>query len=438
MRIVRNRRARSLAPLIDQQSTFYSQKRSAKEIQTWQLACFQENWTRVRKNVPYYAQLGDKVPAKFDSWDQFKTTVPLIDRKEVQQHGSALADRSRPADFLRTTGGSTSEPVQLPAWNSELEYANADFWLARSWLGISPSDKLFLIWGHSHLLGSGLKGKLNGLRRTLKDALLGYYRFSAYDLSPQAMQRAGDALLDFRPAYVIGYSVALDAFAQANAERAEQLKKIGLKAVIATAEAFPTSDSRQRISEVLGSPVVMEYGAVESGPIAQETPGHRFQVFWKHWYIETIPSEHLAGAFDVLLTSLYPRCFPLIRYRTGDLISEDSNSSDFEQTFERVIGRCNDFIQVKTGALIHSEAFTHAVKECAFVMGFQVVQCANGDIRFNYVPAPRCAVNEAEIRRRLTMIHPALGEVTLSSVQTIPQTIAGKTRAIVREQPHAK
>ena len=92
---------------------------------------------------------------------------------------------------MRTTGGSTSEPIQLAAWKSELDYANADVWLARSWFGIDPGDKLFLIWGHSHQLGRGIPGKVNAIRREMKDVVLGYHRASAYDLSEKAMRRAG-------------------------------------------------------------------------------------------------------------------------------------------------------------------------------------------------------------------------------------------------------
>ena len=47
-----------------------------------------------------------------------------------------------------------------------------------------------------------------------------------------------------------------------------------------------------------------------------------------------------------------------------------------------MIGRCNDYIALSDGASIHSEAFTHAVKECETVARFQVVQTANGKIYF--------------------------------------------------------
>ena len=121
--------------------------------------------------------------------------MPIIDRAAVQTDGANLIDRTRPSDFVRTTGGSTSQPIQIPSWRSELEYGNKDMWFARSWFDIEPSDKLFLIWGHSHQVGRGIRGQFNAFRREMKDALLGYRRVSAYDLSEPAMRRAGKALL---------------------------------------------------------------------------------------------------------------------------------------------------------------------------------------------------------------------------------------------------
>lgn len=180
----------------------------------------------------------------------------------------------------------------------------------------------------------------------------------------------------------------------------------------------------------------MEYGAVESGAIAHQRPDGPFVFFWRHWFVEGVAANQVPGAFEIFLTSLYPRCFPLVRYRIGDLLSRNPNDSDFDQTFERVIGRCNDCVELADGTIVHSEAFAHAVKECASVLSFQVVQGRNGNINFNYVRAPQCSTEEPEIRRRLAAINPALQHAALNQVGGIPQTIAGKTRTIVREDVH--
>jgi phenylacetate-coenzyme A ligase PaaK-like adenylate-forming protein len=436
---VRRFRARRLYGAIDEQRNFYAATRSPQQIREWQLQKFNELWGVISEHVPFYTALArdGKAPIEFRSWEEFRETLPIADRAFVQSHGRELSDTSRPPDFVRTTGGSTAQPVQLPSWQSELDHANADYWLGRSWFGISPSDKLFLLWGHSHQLGHGVRGKINALRRDLKDRLLGYLRWSAYDLSDEALRRGGDAFLKFRPRYAIGYSVGLDRFARVNADRAAEFRSLGLKAVIATAEGFPRADSAEFIANIFGCPVVMEYGSVECGPVAYQSPQGPFEIFWRHWFMEGLPSPEVPGAFELFLTSLYPRCFPLVRYRMGDLITDDPNIPQFAQEFDRVIGRCNDCVTLPDGRTIHSEAFSHAVKECPSVLSFQVVQRRNGAIEFNYIPGARTETDELEIRRRLGLIHPALMDVSLRRVSEIPQTIAGKTRSIVVETADA-
>jgi phenylacetate-CoA ligase len=436
--IVRRLRARTLDPAVKQQSEFYDQSPSPAEIRAWQLTKFNQVWSVVSKNVPFYEKLlrSGTAPQSFASWDEFRDGMPIIDRATVQSLADELQSRARRADFTRVTGGSTSQPVRLPAWRSELAVGNRDFWFARSWFGITPADKLFTIWGHSHQLGNGFRGRSNAVRREIKDRLLGYNRWSAYDLSVNALRQAGDAMLAFRPGWMLGYSVALDRFARVNADRAAEFRALKLKAVVASAEGFPREDSATRLGEMLGCRVAMEYGSVETGVLAHQRTDGAFQILWRTWFIEGIPALHSPGAYEILLTSLYPRCFPLVRYRIGDLISENPNAPEFNQMFSRVMGRCNDSITLRDGTIIHSEAFTHAVKECSSVQDFQVVQQANGTILFRYISGSR-RPEDNEIRRRLGVIHPALRETELTRVATLPQTIAGKTRTIIREETHA-
>jgi len=421
---------------VEAEREFYSKRRVPEENRDWQLDSFNELWTTISQTVPFYAELlrSGKAPSRFKSWEEFRNAFPIADRAFARQRRAELTDPTRVRDFMRTTGGSTSEPIQLQAWKSELDYANADMWLARSWFGIDPGDKLFLIWGHSHQLGRGIPGKINAIRREMKDMILGYSRASAYDLSEEAMRRAGETLLTFRPKWVMAYSVALDQFARANAERAPEFHALNLKAAIASAEAFPRADSATRIEHVLGCPVAMEYGAVETGPIAHQRRDGKFHVFWRHWFVEGATSPNVPGTFDILVTSLYPRKFPLVRYRIGDLISDNPNGPDFDQSFSRVVGRCNDCVQLADGANIHSEAFTHAVRECEGVTAFQVVQNGGGKIFFRYVSAAQQPETEREIRRRLSIVHPELGNVEFERVSSLSSTIAGKTRAVIREE----
>ena len=131
------------------------------------------------------------------------------------------------------------------------------------------------------------------------------------------MRRAAEELLRFRPAYVLGYSVALDLFAAANRDRREQLRASGVRLVVGTAEAFPTRESANRLRDLFGCDVAMEYGAVETGLLAHTHPEGGYRAFWRSYLLEVAGGEHPGR---LLVTSLYPRCLPLVRYEIGDEI----------------------------------------------------------------------------------------------------------------------
>src|SRR5699024_12698687 len=75
---------------------------------------------------------------------------------------------------------------------------------------INRADSMFRLWGHSHTLGKGLTRIKNKLKFDIGLPLIGYKRFSAYDLSNAKLKEAGEAILKFKPNYIIGYSKAIN------------------------------------------------------------------------------------------------------------------------------------------------------------------------------------------------------------------------------------
>jgi len=401
-----------------------------------QLESFNAEWQRVLAESPYYrkrARAGE-LPGGFSSWDEFQQTIPVITRSFLQRHATAIACDSARPEFHRTTGGSTGQPLQIPAWKRELVHAGLDIWLGRSWYGIHPSSRLFLIWGHAHLLGSGLGGWWRARRREMEDALLGYHRYSAYDLQPDAMRRAGARMLRFRPEYVMGYSVALDRFAESNLEIAGELGALGVKLVVAAAESFPAAGSKERLEQMFRCPVAMEYGSVETNLMAHTHPGGGYLTFWRSYFMETVPVAGNGDRKKVVITSLYPRSVPLLRYEIGDEIVLDPECPGQPSVgrFREVAGRCNDYVHLPDGARIHSEAFTHAVRSSSDVKGYQVVQNGDGVSIRILCGAPLSESAERGIQQKLGKIHRLLRSAPLIRVEHLETTIAGKTPMILR------
>ena len=275
---------------------------------------------------------------------------------------------------------------------------------------------------------------MGGKWRAIKDFSFGYCRYSAYDLGKTALREAGRALLRFRPDYVIGYSVALHRLAHVNQNLQSALHDLRLKVVIATGESFPSPESSALISRVFGCPVAMEYGAVETGIIAHQRSDGRFQIFWANHFVEGIESKNWPGWYELLVTTLYPRLVPLIRYRIGDLVCGNPSAAEFDQTLAKVVGRCNDGISVGENAFIHSEAFSHVLRDVVEIQAFQIIQKGTGEIIVNYIADQNLTGEiEARLHRRIEKVDKRLNIERFQRVGRLQESVSGKTKRVVNE-----
>ena len=431
-------RAWSLRDEIQKRQSLYRAQLNCTERLTWQLARFNECWREIRVHVPYYRRLAAEGSLKqeFTDWAQLARALPPIDKGAVRAHGRALQSTARQPDFHRITGGSTAVPVRIPSWRSEWRFTGPDRWLPRSWYGIRIEDKQFTIWGHSHTFGRGIGGFITRQERRLKDYLLGYLRVSAYNMSSSALREAGRKLLDFGPAYVYGYSVALDQFARINRDLQPAFRRLGLHAVIGAAEGFPAADSVAAVEETLGAKVAMEYGSVESELIAHTQPSGGYDVMWQSYFLEAIPTgEERQGQHvcKLLITALYPRCFPLIRYDLGDEICLSRGSPLLGVAhFNCVRGRCNDYLLLRDNTRIHSELITHCVRSVPEISGYQAVQDPNG-IRIDVISAAALPEETlSSIQYKLGLVHHELRTTPIRRVTALQRTMAGKSRTVLR------
>lgn len=436
MSLVAALRARSIRPLIDEAARSYTRPLDHDQRHAAMLDRLNAVWAKAIRHTPRYREMHEAgtVPERFGSLQEFADTVPPLTKQHMRGKMDKLCDERRATERYYTTGGSTGQPTSIPGWHAEQPFDLANRWLGRSFYGITPSDSLFLIWGHHHLLGSGWKGKAKGRIRSIKDALLGFTRFSAYDISEKRCEEAGRLILRRKPRYIIGYSSTLDLLARTQAHRASEFARLGLKATIATSEIYPSTDSQARITETFGCPAAMEYGTVETGVIAYTHPDGGFHVFWRDHLFEL--GEPGPGGGRVLrITSLYERKTPLIRYETGDEIMPFEGEPLLGPArIESVLGRVNSIITLSDGKAVHTSAISRTICNREDVRQYQIIDRPDG-LALKIVAATDEAKPQIlnHVRRNLTKLSPTLSDAPIEFVTKIQQTKAGKTPLVVQE-----
>jgi phenylacetate-coenzyme A ligase PaaK-like adenylate-forming protein len=133
-----------------------------------------------------------------------------------------------------------------------------------------------------------------------------------------------------------------------------------------------------------------------------------------------------------LVTTLYPRYVPLIRYRQGDIIAGiERDEFGLVATFDEIDGRINDMITLADGTSIHSVALAHCFKEESSVFNLQLVLEEKGPVFSVVVEKPLPEATEKRIRLRLGQLHPEFGLAEFIYVDDLASNRAGKRRWVV-------
>jgi len=396
-----------------------------------QLASIQQIWVEAARDIPYYRGLvrSGLAPEQIGSWPDVQR-IPILTRHILQERSAEFVrDSGQPHSFMKTAG-STGEPLKIgmnQAERDQMRIVKLAEWQS---FGYTQSSRLFLIWGHGHLLGTGWRGQINHAKRKLMDAVLGYQRVDAYRLDQRSCDDYAKALIRYKPLGLISYASALDLFARYTAGYRDRFRELNLRFVLSTAEAPPRSDTITRLEDLFGCPVVQEYGGAEFGQVAFKRGAAPFAVYHDLNYVEaTAPEAGDPGVEPVLVTTLYPRYLPLIRYRVGDAISGAHRlSNGHVHDFETMAGRINDVIELAPGEFIHSVAVFHGIHQEPSVHGIQMALGDSGiEILLVADPTDRPGL-EGRIRRRLIQVHPLLASVTFRYVEDLEPTRAGKRR----------
>src|SRR5699024_4991710 len=103
--------------------------------------------------------------------------------------------------------------------------------------------------------------------------------------------------------------------AKASRDRKKEFQTLNRQAGIEAAEGFDNDNDQNLISYVFGCNVGLEYASMETKLLAHTHPDGGYKVLWRNNLVECVdeygnPSE----SCRLLVTSLYPRVFPLVLY----------------------------------------------------------------------------------------------------------------------------
>ena len=204
-------------------------------------------------------------------------------------------------------------------------------------------------------------------KERLKDWFSNRYRFSVFDLSDKALDACLDKFKSTPFDYINGYTSSIVQFAKFLKRKSVLLNEVcpTLKVCVVTSEMLFKQD-RKLLGEVFGIPVVNEYGASELDLIAFENTDGAWQLNNTTLFIEIVDDNDKILPYGeegrIVITSLFNKAHPFIRYDIGDVGIIDKRSTVAKPLLKSLTGRTNDIIKLPSGKTAAGLTFYYITK----------------------------------------------------------------------------
>lgn len=322
----------------------------------------------------------------FASWND----VPVMTKADLQQ---ALQNRlsqgfSKKNVYVGKTSGSSGTPFIF----AKDRFAHALTWAVFQerylWHGIDLNKSI-----QARFYGIPMDFYGN-IQERFKDRISLRRRFPVFNLSEERMQGFLRRFQHSDFNYINGYTSAILLFAKFLNEKNLILKEVcpNLKLCIVTSEVLFEPD-RLQMQKAFGVPVINEYGASEVGLIAFENKENEWMVNAEDLFVEIVDENNNLLPYGeegrILVTSLYNKAHPIIRYEIGDTGMLSKKSTPKRPILQKLTGRNNDFAKLKNGKIIPGLTFYYVTKsiieDTGSIKEFVVVQTGLDTFEIIYV-----------------------------------------------------
>jgi len=148
--------------------------------------------------------------------------------------------------------------------------------------------------------------------------------------------------------------------------------------VVSVAETMDSA-TRRLLNRAFNAEIFDFYGLTEMGIVGWECCEHQgYHLAEDTTYIEYLPVAGMNGSYRLVMTNLHQYAMPLIRFETGDIVSEPDNAGcGCGRTFvkiARVQGRLTDAIRLKSGEKLSPYRLTCSMEGLLGLNQYQIIQ----------------------------------------------------------------
>ncbi|MCV9932306.1 phenylacetate--CoA ligase family protein [Flavobacterium sp. LS1R47] len=309
------------------------------------------------QNNPFYAALVGSINTK--SWND----LPILNKQNLQKPLSERLSKGYSIKnvYLNKTSGSSGTPFVF----AKDKYCHALTWASNSmrfgWHGINFNTSY-----QARFYGIPMDF-IGNKKERFKDFLSNRYRFPIFNLSDIVLERFLQKFRIKKFDYLNGYTSSIVLFAKFLEKKNIILKDIcpSLKACFVTSEMLFESD-KNLLKKQFGILIINEYGASELDLIAFENPNEEWQINAETLFVEILDENNqpVPNGIEgrIIITSLFNKAHPFIRYDIGDIGILDKKSTSQKPILKKLIGRTNDVAVLPSGKKSPGLTFYYVTK----------------------------------------------------------------------------
>ena len=362
------------------------------------------------ETVPYYKQI--KVPDI--------TLFPVVSKKEYQ----ADFESFRSKNYLNEnnlhkvfTSGSTGTPFMAYQDREKIRWHQAGLINLNHSIGwnLGAEFLFFRVWGVSH--GSSKFAQL--MSNTIPVDVINF--------NDEKKEFVRHKLLeDCNLHLILGYASALESLTDYLLKYDD---KYGIKLIISDSEHLSES-AKVKIEKKFQCPVLNRYGNNENGIIGLTMPNDdRMHINFPEYYVELLDFESdepvaRGQPGRIVITDLYNKAFPFIRYDTGDIGIADEMLDEQCIVLRQLLGRVSSSLRRTDGQLIGEATITAYFEDIVGIKRYQIAQITKKKYEIRVENADGELDNLLKQRGKAAFGNDAI--ICIAHVQVIPQGKNGK------------
>ncbi len=379
-------------------------------------------------------------PETITSVDDIRA-IPVLSKKLITNNFDEIKCTGIPEDKIRvaSTGGSTGTPLKILRDLDCIYLRKAqELYFDKKYMNYDIGDKIGYFVSASHTTDN-----LHALKAKMRNALCERMLvFSPYDINGAYLEDYTNKFFKYRPRIVKCFPNSLVIFAKYLFDRDITIDWV--TSISCTGETLHNSHKHLFRSVFVNSKIIEKYAAIECGVMAcgccDDSVLH---IFSPGVYVELLDNENnpvtpgMQG--KIVITDLYNKALPLIRYEIGDMAIQDDNSgkcccdSNLPK-LNKILGRDRDILFDENSDPRPGYLFVNIINKLGFTGQFQILQKANSNV---IIRVAKQKLEKSQIDRILRDFDGQLGsgiKIDIVEVDHIEREKSGKYTYVKNER----